>query len=34
MTGHAKIYCGEHRLVDIVMRRLIRFLKVEFWSWW
>jgi putative peptide zinc metalloprotease protein len=34
MTGHAKIYCGEQRLIDIAMRRLIRFVKVEFWSWW
>ena len=34
MTGNAKVYCGEQRLVDIVMRRLIRYLKVEFWSWW
>jgi multidrug resistance efflux pump len=34
MTGHAKIYCGEQRLIDIVMRRVIRFFKVEFWSWW
>ena len=34
MTGQAKIYCGQQRLVDIVLRRLVRFLKVEFWSWW
>jgi len=34
MTGHAKIYCGERPIVDIVMRRLIRFIRVEFWSWW
>jgi len=34
MTGHAKIYCGEQRLVNIVMRRFVRFFKVEFWSWW
>jgi hypothetical protein len=34
MTGNAKIYCGEQRLLDIVSRRLIRFVKVEFWSWW
>ena len=34
MTGHAKVYCGEQRLIDLVMRRLIRFVKVEFWSWW
>jgi putative peptide zinc metalloprotease protein len=34
MTGHAKIYCGERPMIDIVMRRLIRFVRVEFWSWW
>ena len=34
MTGHAKIYCGQRRLIDIITRRLVRFLKVEFWSWW
>jgi multidrug resistance efflux pump len=34
MTGQAKIYCGQQRLVEIVLRRLVRFLKVEFWSWW
>jgi multidrug resistance efflux pump len=34
MTGNAKIYCGEQRLLDIVSRRLVRFVRVEFWSWW
>jgi multidrug resistance efflux pump len=34
MTGHAKIRAGERRLWDIVSRRLIRYVKVEFWSWW
>jgi putative peptide zinc metalloprotease protein len=34
MSGRAKIYCGERRLIDIVGRRLVRFFKVEFWSWW
>jgi multidrug resistance efflux pump len=34
MTGQAKIYCGEQRLVDILTRRFVRFFKVEFWSWW
>src|SRR5262249_21622662 len=34
MTGHAKIYCGEQRLIDLASRRFIRFFKVEFWSWW
>jgi multidrug resistance efflux pump len=34
MTGMAKIYCGQRRIVDLVMRRLARTVKVEFWSWW
>ncbi len=34
MTGHAKIDCGERRLIDLAARRLVRFFKVEFWSWW
>jgi multidrug resistance efflux pump len=34
MTGQAKIYCGERRLLEIVGRRFVRFFKVDFWSWW
>jgi putative peptide zinc metalloprotease protein len=34
MSGRAKIYCGERRLIEIVGRRVVRFFKVEFWSWW
>jgi multidrug resistance efflux pump len=34
MTGNAKIYCGRQRLLELVSRRLIRYLRVEFWSWW
>jgi len=34
MTGTAKIYCGERRLFDVLTRRLARYLRVEFWSWW
>jgi putative peptide zinc metalloprotease protein len=34
MTGNAKIYCGKRRIVDLVTRRLVRYLRVEFWSWW
>ena len=29
MSGQAKIYCGERRLLEI-----IGFFKVDFWSWW
>jgi multidrug resistance efflux pump len=34
MSGNAKIYCGEQRLISIVARRFVRFFRVEFWSWW
>ena len=34
MTGMAKIYCGERRVTDLVLRRLSRTFRVEFWSWW
>lgn len=34
MTGQAKIFCGERRLLDIVKRRIARTVRVEFWSWW
>lgn len=34
MTGHAKIYCGERSVIELISRRLVRYLKVEFWSWW
>ena len=34
MTGNAKIACGNRRLFDVVTRRLQRYIRVEFWSWW
>jgi multidrug resistance efflux pump len=34
MTGHAKISCGPRRIADLLTRRLSRYLRVEFWSWW
>jgi putative peptide zinc metalloprotease protein len=34
MSGQAKIYCGERRLLQIIGRRFVRFFKVDFWSWW
>jgi len=34
MTGQAKAYCGERRIIDLIMRRLARTIQVEFWSWW
>ncbi len=34
MTGTAKIHCGERRAIALLTRRLVRYLRVEFWSWW
>lgn len=34
MTGQAKIYCGQQRILDLIGRRMARTVKVEFWSWW
>ncbi len=34
MTGTAKIHCGERRTITLFTRRLVRYLRVEFWSWW
>jgi len=34
MTGKAKIYCGQRRIIDLMTRRLARYVRVEFWSWW
>ena len=33
MTGQAKIYCGKKPLISLLTRRLIRWLRVEVWSW-
>ena len=32
MTGVAKIYCGERRIVDLATRRMIRWVRTEFWD--
>ena len=34
MTGNAKVSCGSRRLIDLLTRRLARYVRVEFWSWW
>jgi multidrug resistance efflux pump len=31
MTGVARIYCGERRIVDLATRRLRRWVRAEFW---
>jgi putative peptide zinc metalloprotease protein len=34
MTGNAKIFCGKRPAFDLLTRRVARYFKVEFWSWW
>jgi putative peptide zinc metalloprotease protein len=34
MSGQGKVFCGERRLLDLVIRRIARTVRVEFWSWW
>jgi hypothetical protein len=31
MTGVANIYCGDRRIIDLMSRRLVRWVKTEFW---
>jgi putative peptide zinc metalloprotease protein len=34
MTGYARIYVGDQRALDVLTRRVRRYIRVEFWSWW
>lgn len=34
MSGYAKVYCGKLRLISLLTRRMVRYLRVELWSWW
>jgi biotin carboxyl carrier protein len=34
MSGHAKVYCGKRKLFSLLSRRIVRYLRVEVWSWW
>jgi putative peptide zinc metalloprotease protein len=34
MTGKARINCGRWPLYKIALWRLVRYLRIEFWSWW
>jgi putative peptide zinc metalloprotease protein len=34
MTGNAKIYAGKRSIAELLTRRLVRYLRVEFWAWW
>jgi len=33
MTGQAKIYCGKRSIASLLLRRIIRWIRVEVWSW-
>lgn len=34
LTGNAKIHGDRQPLFDLMTRRLARYIRVEFWSWW
>ncbi len=34
MTGYAKVFCGKRSLFTILTRRIVRYFRVEVWSWW
>jgi putative peptide zinc metalloprotease protein len=34
MSGYAKIYCGKRSIFNLLTRRIVRYLRVEVWSWW
>ena len=34
MTAILPIYGGKRRIIENMTRRLVRYFKVEFWSWW
>jgi multidrug resistance efflux pump len=34
MSGRAKIYCGQRQIIDVLTRRIARYVRIEFWSWW
>ncbi len=33
MTGQAKIYCGKRNIAYLLLRRIIRWIRIEVWSW-
>jgi multidrug efflux pump subunit AcrA (membrane-fusion protein) len=34
MTGNAKVACGKRQIAELLTRRIVRYIRVEFWSWW
>ena len=33
-TGYARVHVGDRRVLDVLTRRVRRYIRVEFWSWW
>jgi hypothetical protein len=33
MTGQGKIYCGKRSIAYLLLRRIIRWIRIEVWSW-
>jgi len=34
MSGYAKVFCGERSIFELITRRIARYIRIEFWSWW
>ncbi|HWR84164.1 MAG TPA: PqqD family peptide modification chaperone [Candidatus Deferrimicrobium sp.] len=34
MSGYAKIQVGQSSLIGLMWRKILSFIRVEFWSWW
>jgi multidrug efflux pump subunit AcrA (membrane-fusion protein) len=34
MPGNAETSCGKQPIINLLTRRLARYIRVEFWSWW
>jgi len=34
MRGYAKINCGRSSVANNAIRKIVRFFRIEFWSWW
>jgi multidrug efflux pump subunit AcrA (membrane-fusion protein) len=33
MTGQAKIYCGKKPILSVILRKIVRWFRIEVWSW-
>lgn len=34
MSGFARVNCGKRTILSLISRRIVQFVRVEFWSWW